>query len=216
MITKLRELAEKPENRLVTATWDGVDLEKRLVEPRCFALGHLFFPKSFAATPWKLYNSGAPNKWAAHYKSYFIHLSSRVSGRYPDLRESEYIISLLEKIEPRGGHETIRPRGIYFDDKHEQFTVFADYLVPHDEDPSLSPKDFDAVLKDGMGLHTDGEAMWYITYWDVQLQRIHPHSDHFDVDHYDFYNPVRGNFEIGSHRGDYTVGELARYGNDRR
>lgn len=49
LITKLKEIAEKPENRLVTLCWDGVELEKRLTEPRCFSLGHLFFPQSFAA-----------------------------------------------------------------------------------------------------------------------------------------------------------------------
>lgn len=213
LITNLKEITEKPDNRLVTATWDAVDLEKRLAEPRCFSLGHLFFPNSFAPTPWKLYNTGAPNKWTAHYKSYFLHLSSRVSGRYPNLRECESIISLLEQISPKREDESIRPRAIYFDDKHEQFAVFADYLVPHNQDPSLSSKDFDAVLNDGDGLHSDGNGIWYITYWDIQVQRINPHSDHFDLDHYDFYNPVRGNFEVGGYRGNYTIGELAKYGN---
>ena len=213
LVTKLAEIAEKPENRLVTTTWDGVDLEKRLTEPYCFSLGHLFFPRSFAATPWKLYNTGAPNKWTAHYKTYFLQLSSRISGRYPNLHECEYIIALLERIKPKGEHEAIRPRAIFFDDKHEQFMVFADYLVPHKQEPSLSPEDFNGILKDNEGLHSDGGSMWFITSWDVQVQRIHPYSDHFDLDHYDFYNPVRGNFEIGGRRGYYTIGELAKYGN---
>lgn len=212
LVTKLNEIAENRDNKLVTSFWDGVDLEKKLAEPHCFSLGHLFFPKSFANTPWKLYNTGSPNKWTAHYKTYFMHLSSRISGRYPDLRECEYIVSLLEKIKPRGKHEDIRPRAIYFDDKHEQFTVFVDYLVPHDQEPGLLPRDFDTVLNDGQGLHSEGGAMWYMANWDVQIQRISPFSDHFDLDHYDFYNPVRGNFEAGIIRGDHTIGDLARYG----
>ena len=213
LVTKLKEIAEKPENRLVTAIWDGVDLEKKIGEPHCFSLGHLFFPKSFASRPWSLYNTGAPNKWTAHYKTYFVHLSSRISGRYPDLHECEYIISLLEKVKPKGKHEAIRPRAIHFDDKNENFTVFADYLVPHNQKPSLLPKDFNSILKDQQGLHTEDGGMWFITCWDIQLQHILPYSDHFDLDHYDFYNPVRGNFEIGSLRKDYSIGELAEYGN---
>lgn len=213
LITKLKEISENPDNRLLTAFWDGVELEKRLAEPHCFSLGHLFFPKSFVATPWKLYNTGAPNKWTAHYKTYFLHLSSRISGSYPNLHECEYIISLLERIEPKDEQEAIRPRAIYFDDKHQTFTVFADYLVPHDQDPRLSPKDFNEVVNDGQGLHSGNGTMWYITYWDIQVQRISRHSDHFDLDHYDFYNPVRGNFAIGSSRGRYTIGDLAEYGN---
>ncbi|WP_254513740.1 restriction endonuclease [Anatilimnocola floriformis] len=213
LVIKLRELAEKPENRLVTAIWDGVDLEKRLAEPRCFSLGHLFFPRSFAATPWKLYNAGAPNKWTAHYKTYFLHLSSRIAGKYPNLSECEYIISRLESIKPKAEHEVIRPRAIYFDDKHDQFKVFADYLVPRDTMPSLLPDAFESALHDGYGLHSDGTGMWYITYWDIKLRRILPYSDHFDRDHYDYYNPVRGNFETGISRNSYTIGELAEYGN---
>lgn len=213
LVTKLKEIADKPENHLITAIWDGVDVEKRLAEPYCFSLGHLFFPKSFAPTPWKLYNAGAPNKWTAHYKTYFLYLSSRIAGRHPNLHECEYIISLLEQIKPKAEHEAVRPRAIYFDDKHDQFMVFADYLVPHKQEPSLSPNDFEAVLHDGQGLHSDDDGMWYITYWDVQVQRIHPYSDHFNLDHYDFYNPVRGNFEAGIRRGDDTIGDLAEHAN---
>ncbi|MDB6172080.1 MAG: hypothetical protein JWL59_1391 [Chthoniobacteraceae bacterium] len=80
LVTKLEEIRNRPENGLTTKTWDAVDIEKRLQEPRCFSLGHLFFPQSFAATPWKIYNKGAPNKWTAHYKGYFLHLSSRIAG----------------------------------------------------------------------------------------------------------------------------------------
>src|SRR6185369_4048933 len=146
-----------------TAIWDGVDLEKRLAEPRCFSLGHLFFPKSFLATPWKLYNAGGPNKWTANYRTYFLHLSSRIAGRYPDLYQCEYIVSLLESITLVAARETIRPRAIYFDDKHQDFVVFADYLVPHDATITLSPKEFDLVLNDGEGLHNNGGLMSYIT-----------------------------------------------------
>lgn len=216
LVTKLDEIRNRPENELVTKIWDGVDIEKRLQEPRCFSLGHLFFPTSFTNTPWKIYNKGAPNKWTAHYKTYFLHLSSRIAGRYPGLRECEYIIGLLETIHPTGESEAIRPRAIYFDDKHEQFTVFADYLVPHKQQPALRPSDFNAILNDGQGLHSDSGTMWYITYWDIALKRIFPSSDHFDLDHYDYYDPYGGTFEVGIPRDRDFVGEMAHYGDQWR
>lgn len=62
-------------------------------------------------------------------------------------------------------------------------------------------------------MHNDGNGMWFTTCWDIKLQRIHPYSDHFDLDYYDYYNPYKGNYEIGSYRGRFTIGELAEYVN---
>ncbi len=163
----------------------------------------------FRLTPWKLYSRGAPNLWAVHYKSYFLHLASRISGRYPNLKECEFIISRLEKISPRNEGEAIRPRAIYYDDKHCDFTVFVDYLVPHDQEPSLRPSDFDNVLEDGEGLHKGRSAEWYRTTWDVVLRKVRRFSDHFDLDHYQYYKPHAGNFRIGLPRTD-SIGELRK------
>jgi hypothetical protein len=80
---KLKELAEQSKTPLRIKIWDSIDIEKLLAEPRMFSLGHLFFPKSFASTPWKLYNSGSPNHWTAHFKGYFLVLSNRISGNHP-------------------------------------------------------------------------------------------------------------------------------------
>jgi hypothetical protein len=55
--------------------------------------------------------------------------------------------------------------------------------------------------------------MWFFTSWDIQVRHFHRHSDHFDLDRYNFYNPFRGNFEIGIQRGEYTVGDLVKNGN---
>ncbi|MDB6172079.1 MAG: hypothetical protein JWL59_1390 [Chthoniobacteraceae bacterium] len=107
--------------------------------------------------------------------------------------------------------EAIRLRAINFDDKNENFSVFADYLVPHNAQPSLRPSDFDAILDDGQGLHSDGVASWYCTNWDIELKTIRPYSDHFDLDHYSFYNPHVGRFEAGIPRQD-TIGYLAERG----
>lgn len=209
-VTKLQEIANEPTNRLVTAFWDGVQIEKRLLQPRAFALAHVFFPKSMASTPWRVYNMGSPNRWAAHYRVYFLHLSSRVSSYFPNLAEVEHIIARLETLRPRTENEAIRPRAVYYDDKHEQFYVFADYLVPDKAEASLSPSDFESTLKDWRGLHSDGESEWYLTGWDIRLVRTHPFSDHYHEDHADYYKPYIAHFEHGAFRGP-TISERAKH-----
>ncbi len=48
---------------------------------------------------------------------------------------------------------------MYFDDKHEHFYVFVDYLFQKgDLDRVLSPNQINSVLRDGEGLHADGEV----------------------------------------------------------
>lgn len=202
LVTKLREISGRSENGLMTLIWDSVNLEKMLQAPRFFALGHLFFPKSFGSTPWKLYNRGSPSQWTAHYKSYFIHLNSRIAGMHPSLAECEFFVEKLEEVGPIGEHEHIRPRAIYFDDYNGHFIVSADYLVPHDQQPTLSPRDFNSVLQDDVALCD------YTASWDIQLKRIDPGSDHFHLDHDDYYNAEDGNFQIGTTRGP-TIGQLS-------
>lgn len=205
LVTKLQEIADRPENRLATSIWDSVSLEKRLAEPRLFSLGHIFLPRSFEATKWKLYSREAPNLWAAHYKRYFLHIASRISGHHPDLGDCETIVYRLEQIKPVRDDEAIRPRAIYYDDKHDIYTAFADYLVPRGQEPSLRPSDFNTVLRDGEGL----DSGFHCTTWDIIMRKVLFTSDHFDLDHYDYYNPYSGNYRIGLLRGE-SIGELER------
>ena len=206
-VQKLDEISRDRSGRLVTAVWDSVEIEKRLSEPRGFALAHIFFPQSMLKTPWKIYNMGSPSKWAAHYREYFIYLNSRISTHFPSISEVEEIIRRLEQIQPKGEAELVRPRAIYFDDKHEQFVVFADYLVPRQAEPSLSPRDFDRILQDGSGLRSDNTAEWYMTYWDIKLARTNPWSDRYEVDDSGYYDPYLRNFEVGTFRRS-TIGDL--------
>lgn len=208
---KLHEIAGDLSNRLVTTIWDSVDIERRLREPRAFGLAQSFFPMSMRGTPWSVYNMGAPSKWAAHYKGYFIYLNSRISSHFPSLAEVEAIVGKLESIPPQAAHEVVRPRGVYFDEKHEHFHVFADYLVPERKSPSLSPSDFEAILRDGAGLHSDSGAERYLTFWDVRLVRTMPFSDRYQEDGSEYYEPHMPKFEVGEARGP-TIGELAGLG----
>ena len=209
LIIKLKELADQSHMPLQIKVWDSVDIEKLLTEPRLFSLGHLFFPQSFSNTPWKLYNSGSPNRWTAHYKSYFLVLSNRISGKHPSLPVCQDVVARLEGV-PIGFEEQVRPRAVYYDDKHDDFTVFADYLVPRDKEPTQKPSGFEKVLHDGEGFYSEGNVSWFPTRWDIKMRNVSLTSDHFDKDHYDYYDPFLSNYRLGMQRGR-TIGELAQY-----
>jgi hypothetical protein len=120
--------------KLVIRYWDSVEIEKRLHAPHTFALTHLFFPESSKGNQWQIYATESPSFWAANYKDYFLYLSSRTAHAFPTLKHVEDIVSRLESIKlPTGAdfhHHYLRPRAVYFDNKHEQYSVFADYLLP--------------------------------------------------------------------------------------
>jgi len=198
--------------RIVIRYWDSVEIERRLNTPATLPLIHLFFPETAKRVGWKVYNTDSPSFWAANYQDYFIYLSSRTANSFPDLKDVEEIIRKLESIQLPEGTEWnrhfIRPRAVYFDNKHEQFTVFADYLYPEDDKKSVvSPRQVDKFLQDGMGLYLDDEAMWYITHWDIRYVSCLQISDHFHLDHKDYYEPFIDRFKIGSARGKY-IGEM--------
>jgi hypothetical protein len=194
--------------KVITKYWDSVEIEKRLNTPATFPLISLFFPESSKLFGWKIYNTHSPSFWAANYKDYFLYLGSRTANTFPALNDVEEIIRKLESIKlPEAkdweGHY-VRPRAVYFDNKHEHFTVFADYLYPRDkEDTVVTPQEIDKVLQDGMGLYSDGDAMWYITHWDIRYVPCWQISDHFHLDHKDYYEPFMDRYRIGFARDEF-------------
>lgn len=194
--------------KLVVRFWDSVEIEKRLSAPHAFALTHLFFPESSKATPWQIYATRSPSLWAANYKDYFLYLSSRTAHTFPTLKDVEEIVRRLESVKlPEGetwGRHYLRPRAVYFDNKHEQYTVFADYLFPEKKDvPPLVPDAINEVLRDGQGLYSDGSGMWCLTFWDVRYVPTTQVSDHFHLDHKDYYDPYLNQFQVGLAREDF-------------
>src|SRR5690606_13715395 len=121
--------------------WDVIEIERRLFFPESFSLIHRFFPQSYQDIGWKIYNTFSPSFWAAKYKDYFVYLSCRCAHFFPELTQVEEIFKIIEKIPlPKKGafeHHFVRPRGIFFDDKHGQFTVFVDYLISENDSLNL-------------------------------------------------------------------------------
>jgi hypothetical protein len=199
VVKRLEELNKA--GGLLTVFWDGIELEKRLNVPDLFPLIHQFFPKSSKAQPWKIFATDSPSVWAAYYKDYFVYLSSRIANAFPELEEVECIARKIEEI-PLPGHDHekhyLRLRAVYFDDKHEQFSVFADYLFPRDHAKEcLSPEEINRYLKHGWGLHSDETGMWYLTHWDIRYVETSPYSDRFHLDSRIYYEPYLKKFSIG-------------------
>jgi hypothetical protein len=138
-----------------------------------------------------------------------MHLTSRIAGMHPNLAECEVFVGKLEEVAAKGADEHVRPRAIFFDDKNGHFIVYADYLVPHDRNPTLRPSDFNAVLQDGVALRN------FTANWDIQLKRIDPGSDHFHLDHDEYYNPTDGSSQSGITRGP-AIGQLSNEDNEWR
>ena len=210
VVKRLEEL--EGEGKLLARYWDAIELEKRLSVPALFPLIHQFLPVSGSLQPWKIYNSEtSPAHWAANFRSYFFYLTCRISNAFPDLHEVEVIADRLESVPLPGsdfGSHYLRLRAVYFDDKHEQFSVFVDYLYPDGhEDDVLPPEQLQSILRSGYGLHSDSDGSWYTTYWDVRYVSANPYSDPFNVDSAMYYEPYMSNFRVGSSR-DGWVDEL--------
>ncbi|MBE1529573.1 hypothetical protein GGC65_004029 [Sphingopyxis sp. OAS728] len=202
VVKRLEELQRS--GKILTTFWDGVEIEKRLNIPELFPLVHQFMPESAKAQPWKIYATQAPSVWAANYKDYFLYMSCRIGHSFPALTEVEAIAAKLESIALPGNGWTkhhLRLRAVFYDDKHEQFSVFVDYLYPKtDMKTVLSPSAIDAVLKTGRGLHSDGTGEWYQTHWDVRYVATDPYSDRFQVDSAEYYENSMSSFTVGSSR----------------
>lgn len=187
--------------KVLTAFWDGVEIEKRLNIPELFPLVHQFLPESAKAQPWKIYASQSPSVWAANYKDYFLYMSCRIGHSFPALADVEAIAAKLESITLPGdgwSQHYIRLRAVHYDDKHEHYSVFADYLYPKtDLKTVLSPDAIDAVLQNGRGLHSDDSGEWYLTCWDVRYVPISPYSDRFQLDSANYYENSMSNFTVG-------------------
>lgn len=194
--------------KFVIRYWDSVELEKRLSAPQTLALVYLFLPISAKTNPWHIYATYSPSFWAANYKDYLLYLGSRTAHKFPSLADVEEIVRRLESIKLPDGEDWnchyLRPRAVYFDDKHEQFSVFADYLYPEKRGAEiLPPSELNNVLRDGMGLYNDDTSMWYLTNWDIKYVPCRQISDHFHLDHKDYYEPFMQQYRSGHARDEF-------------
>jgi hypothetical protein len=173
--------------------WDGVEIERLLSHPRRWSLAQQFFPQS--AGGWKIYATEEPNDFVAHYRGYVFHITNRINS-YAEMHlgSIEKRIDEIEAIDLPKGH-FIRPRCVWYNGKSPEYIWYVDYMRPIHEKPAVSRAKIKYLLKGGWALE-DGQCYT----WDVKMLEYHPHSDHFDEDHYDYYTRYIPNFLAGRRR----------------
>ena len=207
LVKRLEEIQQN--QNILTKFWDSIEIENRLSKPNTFKLIHTFFPKSAKNYQWKIYNAFSPAFWAANYKEYFLYLSCRHSNTYPYLESVETIVSLMERIQVFKDKEYgwnshyVRPRAVYYDDKHCTHIAYVDYIYPRGTNKSLipNPKELQDFL---MKAFTDEDHnIMNLPSWDFLFLEESTSSDSFQLDHKKFYEPHLKEFELGMSRSEF-------------
>jgi hypothetical protein len=175
--------------------WDAVKIEQVLSTPKLWSIAQRFFPNSSKNSTWEIFATNNPSNWIANYKGYHFHLSNRIGSTVDwHFGSIENRINDIENIKFPKNH-FIRVRAVWFNDKIGSYVWFLDYMHPHNQEPKYSSKRIAEVLGDGYALE-DGQ----IYSFDVITQSYLMFSDHYDQDHYDFYEPFLYNYQNGIHR----------------
>lgn len=186
VVSRLEQVTSNERNALVATYWDAVEIERKLNTAQQWYIAQRFFPNS--ASEWQIYASERPNHWTANYKGYYFHITNRIGSNcqfYLDEVErkigelEEFADSLVDK-------HFFRLRSVYFDDKHGTFSWYIDYMHPHDQKAAGKPEEFESWFEEEWNHHHDFEVRSYLEY-----------SDHYDPDHYDYYDQNMGQFILG-------------------
>jgi hypothetical protein len=183
VVNRLEAITNNPKNNITAIYWDYVFIERALYTPHLWRIAQKFFPVSSESMKWRVFATEKPNHWVVNYKGYYFNLANRIGSSHEYHFESiEARISDIQGINLPEEH-FIRPRAVYFNDKSGCYTWYIDYMYPNGSEPELSTADLKHILGDGYALE-DGQV--YI--FDVKLRAYLSHSDHYDPDHYDYYN----------------------------
>jgi hypothetical protein len=179
-----------------TTYWDGVQIERLLLTPHNWAVAQRFFPISGQKEDWKVWATDSPNRFIIAMEGFWFYLTHRIASW-----QNWHFLSIKQRLNDfqRLGlpeEEEVRPRAIWYDDKHGFYKWYIDYLVPEGDVPTLDPTDLPEQLGGQDTAYEDGQ----IYEWDTILRFYLPHSDHQDPDHYRFYESYMGIFQLGGER----------------
>ena len=174
------------------AFWDGKKIEHELMKPQNWDIAEQYFPNSVRRSGWRISSLG-PRFWHAMYQDNILYLSTRLSSN-PDILISEVerlLIRLKEIALPDDW--LLRLRAVYFDDKNWNYYVYLDILVPE----KVGRVDTETFQHNIRNLESIDGTMYQ---FDVLLYYYWNHSDHFDMDHHDYYDSYLKVFETGCSR----------------
>lgn len=204
VVKRLEEIESN--HKIITKIWDGIEIEKRLLNPNTFGLIHTFFPVSSLEYKWKIYNEFSPSFWSANYKDYFFYLSSRDANIYPNLTGIETIVNLIEKIDINSERKVdeenhlLCPRSIHYDVKHCTHMIYLDYLMPYHtkKETIIRPSEIRQMLFEKFS--DDDHEFINVPDWDIRYVEVSFGSDHFHKNHKKYYEPYVQNYTTGSPR----------------
>lgn len=187
LVTHLREI-EEGDQHLKTHIWDAVTLERLFSTPRTWPIAQRFLPLS--ASDWRIWASELPNRFLANYKGHFFHLTNRIgAGADHHLASLSSGVADLGALSLPADHE-LRVRAVHYDDKHNDYRWYVDDL--YEDAASVTPADLCDRLGEGVAT-SDGSTH----YWDILLRNVGRSRDHYDRDHYDYYEPYLEAFLFG-------------------
>lgn len=184
---------------IIIAFWDGRKIERELMKPQNWDIAEQYFPISTKTSGWKISALG-PRFWHAMYQDNVFYMSARLSSN-PDMiiLEVEGLIGYLKSIAlPKDW--ILRLRAIYFDDKNCVYRVYLDLLVPNEEDEKLYEANVGSFSEQIKQLEVIDGAMFE---YDVLKYDYWGLSDHFDMDHHNYYDPYLRIFEGGYSRDEF-------------
>jgi hypothetical protein len=195
VVQRLEAITANTRNFIEAIYWDAVKIEQILSTPKNWSLAQRFFPISANAENWQVYATENPNHWVVNYKGYYFHLHNRIRNyKEYHLESIKNRITEIESISLPEEH-FLRIRAIYYDDKNGNYTWYLDYMYPIDKTPSFCETDIAELLGDGY-IFEDGQTYMF----DVIHRSYFKHDDHYDPDHYDYYQSDTRFFSYGFER----------------
>ncbi|WP_212648702.1 restriction endonuclease [Pseudomonas aeruginosa] len=187
VVSRLEQVSNSNVAPVIATYWDSVEIERRLRTAQQWNIAQRFFPRS--ADGWQIFASERPNHWTANFNGHYFHITSRIGSSCQSyLRDIERKLEVLMGLPLPDAH-FMRLRSVYFDDKYKTFLWYVDYMHPHGQEPVYSAEQLEEELS--------GE--WSDSF-DIKVRGYLEHSDHYDPDHYDFYDRYMGQFILGMYR----------------
>jgi len=187
VVTRLEDITKSDRSPVIATYWDSIELERRLKTAQQWSIAQRFFPRS--ASGWQIFASERPNHWTANYRGYYFHITNRIGSSC-----QMYLPVIVDKLDflerfsfPK--KHFMRLRGVFFNDKGGTFMWYVDYMHPCDEAPILTADQLEVALS---GAWNDS--------FDIKVRGYTEHSDHYDPDHYEFYDRYMGQFILGMYR----------------
>lgn len=195
VVARLEGISNNPKNNITATYWDSVKIEQLLSTPNHWRIAQRFFPISANEMGWQIYATEKPNHWVVNFKGYYFHLSNRIGSRNRyHLETIENRILEIEKLDFPEKH-FIRMRAVHFDDKNGNYTWYLDYMHPHNHQPIYNVYTLKRMLGNESVME-DGQFHFF----DINIQQYLEHSDHYDPDHYDYYDKQISAFITGRER----------------